>query len=221
MVVMMDGTDTIYGPQVAAALFGYLMGMIGALSCYVAGTHAAACFRRVETTEEQRRRIDALASAPVVHRRTSIILLTTCAAVVACLMLGDFYYQLEMYRQLWMAALLSPLGAVLRWSLMKWNASSKQGFHWGTWSANFAAALVSSFVIAVSTFVVKSENSWAVPALLAVGTGFAGSLSTVSSLVHELATMESLLRAYSYALATIVPTMLMSLLIYVPIARFW
>jgi fluoride ion exporter CrcB/FEX len=222
MVVMMDGTDTIYGPQVAAALFGYLMGMIGAITSYVAGTHVVRCFHSSGNGLEERLRNDAPVSAPVLHWRTAVVLVMTCTALMAGLLLGDFYFHLQLYRELWMTALLSPLGALLRWNLMKWNASSKGGFPWGTWSANFIAALVCSFVTAMSTYVVvMSEDSWVVPALQAVGMGFAGSFSTVSSLVHEVAIMESVRQAYGYVLATIVPSMLMSLLIYVPIARFW
>lgn len=223
----MDGTDTIYGPQVAAALFGYLIGMIGAISSYIAGTHVMNCFPISEAALEQYPQNDVPEGASSsFHRRTALVVTLTCAAVLVGLFVGDFHFHVPLYRELWMAALLSPLGAVLRWNLMQWNApSSRQGFLWGTWSANFIAALVCSFVSALGTFVVGASSahhaSWTVPALQAVGAGFAGSLSTVSSLVHELAILESTRHAYGYVLATIVPSMLMSLLIYVPIARFW
>lgn len=221
MVLMMDGTDTMYGPQVAAALFGYLMGTIGAISSYIAGTHVIECFHHSGNASEQCRQNDTSGVTSVFHRRAAVVLVLISTSLVIGLLLGDFYYHVQMYRELWMAALLSPLGALLRWNLMKWNAASKKGFPWGTWSANVIAALLCSFVTAVSSFVVLSDDPWAVPALQALGAGFAGSLSTVSSLVHEIAIVESLRQAYGYVFATIVPTMLMSLLIYVPIARFW
>ena len=219
MVVMMDGTDTIYGPQIAAALFGYVIGMIGALSCFIAGTHTVACFPTTSGSTAPERRSNDVSQRSSVSR-TAMILLCTCTVLVALLMLGDFYWHAVGYREFWMAALWSPLGAVLRYQLMPWNAHDDK-FPWGTWSANVLAALVCSFVSALSSTVVGVDASWAVPALQALGAGLAGSLSTVSSLVQELVGMEPVARAYLYALATIVPTMFMSLLIYVPIVRFW
>jgi fluoride ion exporter CrcB/FEX len=245
MVEMMDGTDSMYGPQVAAAFFGYIIGMSCALSSYIAGTHCIECFRLLHPLPqiqllEGRTSVGESESIVETHRQGKerlflpfsklnvFILALTCASLLVGFAFGDAYYGSLMYRELWMASILAPFGAVIRWRFTEYNArelfrAGSNWFPWGTFLANVVAAIICILVTALNTYVVdKDEVSvmWVSPSLGAVGTGFAGSLSTVSSLVHEIIVLETLRQAYSYGVITIVCSMVFSLLIYVPIARF-
>jgi fluoride ion exporter CrcB/FEX len=240
MVEMMDGTDTIYHPQVGAAIFGYVIGVACAICCYISGIHAFQCLKqfypspqpfvesvgRIDSYEqEQEKIITSTASLKI----WGCALLLVCTGLVSTFIFMDIIDGSLMYRELWLSSLMSPFGALLRWLLSTLNTRPTCGkkirwFPWGTFIANFAASMICIFGTAMKTYVVDPQelsSVWVLPVLVALVSGFAGSLSTTSALVHEITNMDTLYKSYSYAVATIICSMLVSLLIYIPIARFW
>lgn len=234
MVEMMDGTNTIFGPQVASAIFGYIIGFACALSSYISGTHLnqwlrqlhplhqeeSEIFMRVKQQKEQSLSLDR-------HKTRAFVLVLLCAGLFGSFAVADARYGSIMYRELWLASLMAPFGALIRWRLKALNARSMCGrgtrwFPWGTFTANFTASIISIFSTALKTYIVEPRDlssDWVLPILVAMITGFAGSLSTASLLAHELLVLETLFQSYCYAISTTICSMLVCLLIYVPIAR--
>ena len=235
MVEMMDGTDTIYGPQVGSALFGYVLGVLCATSSYISGTHLSQWLRqslmlhRSESTRfmrgNQQRTSD---MRPGRHRTRELLIVLLCVGLVALFIVADTRYGSTLYRELWLALLMSPFGALIRWRLKTLNVlpiwrKKSPWFPWGTFTANFAASIICILSTALKTYIVEPQDissDWILPILAAVIIGFAGSLSTASSLAHELVVLETLFQSYCYAFTTIICSMLVCILIYVPIARF-
>ena len=235
MVEMMDGTDTIYGPQVGNAIFGYIIGVACATSSCICGSHFFQWLRELHPLHQSESESFVGANAhekqviiASCHRTRPLVILLLCAGLFGSFLVGDVRYDIMLYREMWLASLMAPFGALLRWRLKALNARPICGkrthwFPWGTFAANFTASIICILSTALKTYVVEPHDissNWVVPVLVAVITGFAGSLSTTSSLVHELVVLETLFQSYCYAFATIVCSMLVSLMIYVPIARF-
>jgi fluoride ion exporter CrcB/FEX len=104
-------------------------------------------------------------------------------------------YDIQFYRKMILVTILTPPGALLRWNLAKWNshtASHRLGrFAWVP-PRTFTANIIGSFISILFTALVdryfsdgSGENQWVLAFFEAVGTGFAGSLSTVSSMVKD------------------------------------
>ena len=235
MVEMMDGTDAIYGPQVGNAIFGYVVGVACATSSCICGTHFFQWSRQLNPLSQsesesfvganlQERQV-VLASR---HKTRAFVTVLLCAGLVGSFVFADVRYGSKLYRELWLASLMAPFGALIRWRLKALNARPIYGisalwFPWGTFSANVAASIICILTTAMKTYIVEPRDvssNWLLPVLSAVITGFAGSLSTTSSFVHEILVLETLIQTYCYAIATIVCSMLVSVLIYIPIARF-
>jgi fluoride ion exporter CrcB/FEX len=235
MVEMMDGTDSIFGPQVGNAIFGYIVGVACAICSCICGSHFFQWLRHlhplpqsesdkfIESNLQEKKVI--IASR---HKTRDFVIVLLCASLFGAFLVADARFGSILYRELWLASLLAPFGALIRWRLKALNARSICGkrtewFPWGTFSANFAASIICILSTALKTYIVEprdKSSNWVLPVLTAVITGFAGSLSTTSSLAHELVVLETLFQSYCYAFATIICSMLVSLLIYVPIARF-
>jgi fluoride ion exporter CrcB/FEX len=137
--------------------------------------------------------------------------------------LGDGLSGISFYRTMWMSTIVAPFGAVIRWRLSALNpVSSPNWFPTGTLVANTIAVIVG--VAAETLESVMSSNSserllWVSPMLLAIEIGFAGSLSTVSTMVRELAFMKTPGRAIAYFSATAMISMSIGLAIYSPLIR--
>ena len=235
MVEMMDGTDSIYGPQVGNAIFGYVIGVVCATSSCISGTHVSQWLRQrhslprheserfVEANQHEKQG-DTIRS----HKTRSLVLVLVCVGLVALFGVADGRYGNLMYREYWLALLMSPLGALIRWRLKALNnrptcGKGTQWFPWVTFTTNVVASTICITTTALKTYIVEPRDissDWVLPVLAAVITGFAGSLSTTSSLAHELVVLELLFQSYYYGFATIICSMLVSILIYVPIARF-
>lgn len=139
-----------------------------------------------------------------------------------------------------MIALTSPFGTLLRWKLSSLNyrnlfftittttgysfSSSSQNddnntswVPWGTLIANLLAVIISilakALLLSLSTKYKNNDDEWFQPLLGAIGTGFAGSLSTVSTWVKEIVNMKSPFQ-YCYCLITIIPSILLGCIIY-------
>jgi fluoride ion exporter CrcB/FEX len=146
---------------------------------------------------------------------------------------GYQIFDILFYRKMFLVSLLAPPGALLRWNLAKWNsrtASHRVGrFIWvplGTFTANIIGSFISILCIALLDRYFSDgsrENLWAVAFLQAVGTGFAGCLSTVSSMVKEYGLLTEQYpnhaKPYFYLFGTLAVAMLMSICIYSSIVR--
>ena len=153
--------------------------------------------------------------------------------LLSAYLVGSLIFDIPFYRKMFLVTLLTPPGALLRWNLAKWNsrtASHRAGrFIWvplGTLTAN----IIGSFIAVLFTALVdryfsdgSGENLWVVAFLEAVGTGFAGSLSTVSSMVKEYVLLTeqypNQAKPYSYLFGTLAAAPLISICIYTSIVR--
>ena len=235
MVEMMDGTDTIYGPQVGNALFGYIIGVVCATSSCISGTHFFQFLRQshpFQSSKSERfmgvtqQGINVMCSNG--HMQRELLLVILCVGLFGTFVVADTVYGYTLYRELWLALIMAPFGALIRWRLKTLNGrpTSRRGsrwFPWGTFTSNFVASIICILSTALKTYIAEPHDKssvWVLPVLAAVTTGFAGSLSTTSSLAHELMVLETLRQSYCYAFTTVICSMMVCILIYVPIARF-
>lgn len=243
MVVMMDGTATEFGSQVAAALFGYLIGVSCAVASFIFGRHVFDWLRSRHPLpqsltideggeggyEERARGGSKEGKCGLLSKLLAINLwlVIAVAGLLSAFVAGDAVEGSLFYRKMWMAAALSPFGAVLRWKLAELNSrklkwTGVEWFPWGTFIANFSAALVSILMEALDLHVVDSGDGsldWVMPIVQAVEVGFSGSLSTVSTMIRDIFFLQTPGQASIYCSVTILSSMLMSLMIYSPIVR--
>lgn len=258
MVMMLDGTETALGPQVASALFGYAIGVACAVSSFLFGRitfgwlqsrhpeqptdaiDVAETLRHSNELPEEPTNIES-SGHDSLHVRVRQSTLSYCRQllgitygpfIVAGVILGaclvaDFVVGNHWYRKIWMAALLTPPGAVLRWKLSGYHTAGLRSVHleWlplGTLLVNLLAACISATAHAVNAETIEpSMNSkvWTSALIFAVETGFAGSLSTVSTLMREMFFMDHR-KANVYCFMTLVCGMFLALLFYSPIIRY-
>lgn len=247
MVVMMDGTDTDFGPQVGASFFGYLIGVACPVASFIFGRHIFDWLRSFHPLPQAPSIEDGItagesedhaggaapndqqAGRSVLRKLCKIRYIPMVASIglIFAFAYGDAVKGSLVYRKMWMATLLSPLGSVLRWRLSELNYRKRGwiGFEWlpwGTFAANIVAVMISAFTESLDSHVIDADDAafdWLSPALQALGVGFAGSLSTMSTLVHEMFFLETPGKANGYCFTSIVCSMLIGLLIYSPIAR--
>jgi fluoride ion exporter CrcB/FEX len=138
---------------------------------------------------------------------------------------------------MFLTAIFTPFGALGRWYLSGWNSRSPESrilgkFPWfpeGTWTANMVGATISALMAAFLDRYFSSNNDdsnasqWISTLLLAIGVGFAGSLSTVSSFVKETTLLAQQfpngVNAFQYASTTLVCGAMIGICIYTPIVR--
>jgi fluoride ion exporter CrcB/FEX len=136
------------------------------------------------------------------------------------------------YRTMFFTSIFTPPGALLRWELYKWNSriSSQRSrrmkwLPWGTFVANVLGSCVCILLLALQIryFDDSVNNIWAISLLTALRAGFAGSLSTVSTMVKEMYELNSKFpyhaKAYHYATLTVVSSIVLGLCLYSPIVR--
>mmetsp|Transcript_13044 Transcript_13044/g.27632 ORF Transcript_13044/g.27632 Transcript_13044/m.27632 type:complete len:856 (-) Transcript_13044:107-2674(-) len=104
---------------------------------------------------------------------------------------GDDAYSIT-YRTMLFSAIFAPPGALLRWRLSEYNGHLPGHWSWfpvGTFAANFSASIISIAMIAIDYVFGMSGNPhsfWVYGTCRAIKTGFAGSLSTVSTFSEEI-----------------------------------
>ena len=161
----------------------------------------------------------------MMHMGGSILSFTTLSLAVLMILgfvygdvssSGDYFF----YRRMWMTCFSTPLGALLRHQLKQ---GLPMGVHiqWGTWTANVVGAMLSVLLEALTIqYLADADDTSYVSCLVwALRVGFAGSLSTVSTFVKELVSLERLLDRHLYAMLTLLISMSVGLAIYSPIAR--
>lgn len=123
-------------------------------------------------------------------------------------------------RTYFIATLLTPFGTTLRWRLSRLNGSiTNETWNWlpiGTYTANMIASAISCLMAAIS---LRTDGPLALTFISAISSGFAGSLSTVSTMVVEYV---ELLRAlphhasgYYYSVGSLVSAGILGVICYV------
>jgi fluoride ion exporter CrcB/FEX len=115
------------------------------------------------------------------------------------------------------ATLLAPFGTILRWRLSRLNGSiTNPRWEWfpiGTYTANMLASTLSCLLAALS---VGTESQLALTFLNAISSGFAGSLSTVSTFVVEIVELLRSLpqhaRGYYYLMGSLVSALILGVI---------
>eukprot|EP00934_Nitzschia_sp_Nitz4_P006860 Nitzschia sp. Nitz4//scaffold114_size70088//55057//56429//NITZ4_005986-RA/size70088-augustus-gene-0.11-mRNA-1//-1//CDS//3329533450//6850//frame0 len=239
MVVMMDGTYTVLGPSVVAALFGYMLGITGATASFSFGREVShwtycATAARTNSNREQLDHSDEQANQSVEDTSPACytylgICLFLFVGVVALLFVGATVYDVSFYRDLLLVNLLAPAGALTRWQLSTWNSSPRPPvldqyfpwFPWGTLTANLGGAFVSIVCQALLDRFV--DGDWSQAWLGALKVGFAGSLSTVSTFAKEIVGMQDKYtgeaKPFLYAMSTCFCGLFLGLILYMPMVR--
>jgi len=137
---------------------------------------------------------------------------------------GGEYFTL--YRTLWVTALFAPPGALIRWKLSIMNGKVAEPFAWlpiGTVCANVLASTISALTLAIEVIIADSASKENLYLLAAVKTGFAGSLSTVSTFVAEVHSLNTKYphRAvgFVYAFGSLFLACIIGLMIYIPAVK--
>jgi fluoride ion exporter CrcB/FEX len=155
--------------------------------------------------------------------------------VLALFVIGNIVYEIQFYRNMILLWLFAPLGALMRWKLSKWNSINNRRIftrrlQWlplGTLCANLLGSIFSIVCMGLLDRLQNKEeyvfDSWSIAVLFAVQTGFAGSLSTVSSFVKEVAFLSddhpNNVKSHLYAVITCTSAIVLGLIIYMPMAR--
>lgn len=110
----------------------------------------------------------------------------------------------------WTSGAVAPAGATARWLLSRLNGH-RPGFPVGTFIANISAILLDLSISAAMLHNTTSSDASLI--LDALFTGFAGSLSTVSTWINESLCLERPQR-YMYVFTTIITAVLIGLAVY-------
>lgn len=177
LIVMMDGTNTALGAQVAPALFGYCLGIVCSVASFIFGTHVSAWLNGWrnegdDTNDDPDLQVVSLTEDGSKARPPRIVVypsigscrrLRVCAgylttgrklpcvlavSLVGAFVAADWFLQRPFYRAMWMSSLLAPFGALLRWTLSSWNGTLSQRFPWMPWGT-LAANLIGSVISAL------------------------------------------------------------------------
>jgi fluoride ion exporter CrcB/FEX len=243
MIVMMDGTVTALPPQIGQSLTGYVIGITCCIASFIFGQSLRNPGRPSEafsgasaegTHEHTLESIDIIEGSTATKSSEEKGSLSCCTIshvapltlVILLLVgygLGDGLSGLADYRTMWMSSIVAPFGAVMRWRLSALNpVSSPDWFPTGTLIANTMAVVLGAAAEALESRISSGTSErllWVSPMLLAIEIGFAGSLSTVSTLVRELAFMKTPGRAIVYFSATAMISMSIGLVVYSPTIR--
>jgi fluoride ion exporter CrcB/FEX len=237
MVLMMDGAANPYlGSQVLAALFGYVLGLQTSLVSFRAGRTLGAWSHAGRNPHIFDAAVSKREMRPRRHHAhlfwmTPLVLFVAVGALVALFVLGDAYWGIPYYRELWIGSLLAPVGTLLRYKLATLNGKlAIRGEYWfpsGTFLANFFGSILSAAFTAWAFVQSQDEGaqSWEILILNAVTLGAAGCLSTVSTYAKECVELGEKNPPYDkkqflYSHGTMLSCCLIGLLVYSPIVRF-
>jgi len=128
----------------------------------------------------------------------------------------------DLYRNMWLNALFAPPGTLIRWKLSTLNGKLEGKWKWfplGTFMTNMGASIISALAKGLS--VSMHLDGWSGAAVAAVKTGFAGSMSTVSTFVVEGWKIEKTYghhaKGYYYTLGSLISACFLGLIVYCPI----
>jgi fluoride ion exporter CrcB/FEX len=238
MVAMIDGTDTYLGSQVVAALFGYILGLQAAITSFRAGRTAAAWLHLKNSPHifetDALTEYDSSVGAKQTPNGCHLLsarghLFIVALGLFILYVLGDFYWGIEWYRQLWLSCCFGPFGTVLRWKLSTFNRKiTHNNWQWlplGTLAANFLGSVISATIKAITARSIGVDSSWVFSSLLALSLGFAGCLSTVSSFAKEIVEISDMnphhdKKAFIYSHGTLIICCFIGMIFYSPIIRY-
>lgn len=152
-------------------------------------------------------------------------------STIGLMLVGFFVFRNPFYKSMTAMVLVAPIGALTRWKMSNWNSSSC--FHrfcpwlpWGTLCANLLASIISiacQGILDRYGHIWKGEDRWIQPLLFAIKVGYAGSLSTVSTLVKEVVNLQeshpSSAKFAIYSAATCASGMTLGIMVYMLIVR--
>jgi fluoride ion exporter CrcB/FEX len=173
---------------------------------------------------------------PVPNHLHKIPLFLAAAALLVAFVIGDFVQGNQYYRGMTMLWFLSPFGSLLRWRMSVLNTKRKKrlwGIYfvdwvpWGTFFANILAAILSACLTGLNdryfTTIDPMERNWVQGLIFAINTGFAGSLSTVSTMIKETIILaeqhKGEAKPHYYAIATCGCGMLLGIAVYATTVR--
>lgn len=140
----------------------------------------------------------------------------TFSAILSATVVGAILHRdNQRLRMQWTSGAMAPVGATLRWILSRLNRRTPN-FPVGTFVANITAVLLDVSIGATLLHSTANKNTALV--LSSLITGFAGSLSTVSTWINESASMERCQR-YVYLLGTVICAILIGTAVYGP--AYW
>eukprot|EP00871_Galdieria_phlegrea_P003537 jgi/Galph1/4184/GphlegSOOS_G2810.1 len=134
----------------------------------------------------------------------------TFALVYAAFIVAAVIDSDETRRSYWFSCIFGPFGAVSRWQLARLNRNIVW-FPKGTFITNMIA---SAFDAAFAAILLYRKTYWSFIILHGLSLGFCGDMSTVSTFVGEMYTIEKLRHKYLYSLISVVVGQTMGLLIY-------
>ena len=172
---------------------------------------------------------------PVPSHLHKIPLFLAAAGLLVAFVIGDIAQGIQYYRGMTLLWFLSPIGSLLRWRLSELN--TKQGkiwcfkffewVPWGTFFANILAAAIGACLTGLTDryfpTVDPTARNWVQGLIFALNTGFAGSLSTVSTMIKETIILseehQGVGKPHYYAIATCACGMLIGVAFYATTVR--
>mmetsp|Transcript_46515 Transcript_46515/g.113281 ORF Transcript_46515/g.113281 Transcript_46515/m.113281 type:complete len:895 (+) Transcript_46515:313-2997(+) len=177
--------------------------------------------------------------APDPNHFHKIPLFLVSAGLLVAFVVGDLKADIQWYKGMAMLWIFAPAGSLLRWRLSRLNVRSDQRLckklprwvPWGTLTANLSAAAIGALLFGITDryyggtgHTSATISSPLVEAsLFALTTGFAGSLSTVSTMVKEAVMLseqfEGKGNSFYYQTGTCLCSMLIGLMVYATTIR--
>jgi len=216
---------------VAKAIFGYIVGLSMPLSFYEFGIHFATWIRRHlkqqadrlaegVATVEPTLQMDCVGQEPESLDRGMLfgpglwngMAVVIISASVVSLSIGFVNTDTYFWSKFCLCGLFAPAGVFLRYELSAMNGKLlPTWFPWGTFAANLIAGIIINGTVDVLLQVGPLEEASSMdigPLLLAAcSTGFAGSLSTISTFIAECHALfdrqNARRRGYIYALTSV------------------
>jgi len=241
-MVTMIGSKNI--SLIIQALFGYVIGMHCGYMSLKFGQHVSMCIYHYFHCVDQQQQVNIIHLQEEIdpqnndkkqkekdsknnNRIIEIFHLLAPYMVVISILT---YFTITNNRSLWLSSLAAPIGAIIRWRLsVSFNKQSNNTWipYHGTFTANIVGSILS--IIATSFLIVSSSSPTGATdvtqdILLAIKSGLAGSLSTVSTFIDEYDNLLSkhnknnFMNAYKYVYGTIMTACIMSIFVYVPMS---
>ena len=177
--------------------------------------------------------------APDPNHFHKVPLFLASVGLLVAFVVGDLRANIQWYKGMAMLWIFAPAGSLLRWRLSRLNVRSDQRLckklprwvPWGTLTANLSAAAIGALLFGITDryYSGTGQESTSISSplveasLFALTTGFAGSLSTVSTMVKEAVMLseqfEGKGKSFYYQTGTCVCSMLIGLMVYATTIR--
>ena len=189
--MLLSGKEVFHASQWLGTITGLMIGAMTALSALVFGQHVALGLFQWNQKRAATNHKPSLPQSEETRPRCPVILTVTVVTLFLLLSSGALYGVLSengagFWRRFCASVLLAPIGALLRWQLSALNPSDDlcRWFPRGTFIANMLACAISFLSQGIDTRW-NSIHPRYIVLLVALRTGLAGSLSTVSTWVVE------------------------------------